>query len=119
MTKKCNKCGKCCQFVAIPIPQPNIMDGHTIDYCKWIIAHKNMSLAVNEKNEWAIIVNDDCKYYDKINEYSGVCTIYNDRFGVCRMFDPNNCMGNANNSHWKTYDTENQFDREVNPYYEE
>lgn len=95
------------------------MSGTVVDYCRWVVSHDNMSLVVDEKNEWAIIVNNPCKYYDKISDSSGVCMNYENRFGVCRMFDPNNCMNNTNNSDWKIFDTLEKFDREVNPYYEE
>lgn len=103
--------------MAIPIPQPNIMQQETIDYCKWLIAHNHLSLA-RQGREWAVIVEDQCVHY---NEFMEECGIYEDRFQVCREFNPSNCIGQnprGKNNNWKIYETVEQFDKEVNPFYE-
>lgn len=111
---KCKQCGKCCQFVAIPIPQPNIFDKMVIDYCQWIIEHHNMSLATDGK-DWAVIVNNTCEWFDYIHN---TCTIYEGRYEACRALNPETCMANADNSEWKMFETVEEFNREVNPFYE-
>jgi len=114
-TVSCQRCGKCCQFVAIPIPQPNILDPRVIDYYKWLLAHRNISIGINEGGQWAIIVQDTCKHFSYIDKE---CKIYEYRYNVCKEFSPNNCMNHKTGWAGTIYKTEEEFDKEVNPFYE-
>ena len=82
---KCNRCGKCCKFIVIPVMEPVDLD--TEDYLE---AHG----IVYDGNK--IIVPAVCKYLEiewhtDLKQYKYRCKIHADKFVNCRLGGEKEC----------------------------
>jgi Fe-S-cluster containining protein len=75
------ECGKCCQFLALPI------SNFSNDTKDWILAHNLTIVPVLEENY--LLIGNKCMYYD---EKTKKCDIYERRFKICRRFENGSSM---------------------------
>ena len=82
----CIECeAECCKYVTFPVLSPFISEAN-YDHLRWIIAHKNVSLYINTRNEWCVEFLTDCEMLD----YQGRCKIYKTRPKICEEYPGEN-----------------------------
>lgn len=82
----CQGCNsECCKYLSIEINTPE--DEEDFEDIKWYAAHKNVSVYVDEDNEWHVEFKTSCDYLDK----DGLCSIYNKRPNICREYSQDEC----------------------------
>ncbi len=98
MTKEseCGKCGaKCCKDISLEIDQPE--DFEDFENLKWFLAHKKVTIYIDNEDDWLVEFETDCKFLDKENK----CTIYDKRYKVCREHCPSTCVVNGGEDFFK------------------
>lgn len=87
--KTCKDCnGMCCKYVAMEIDTPETLED--FENIRWYVAHKNISIYVDEDNKWHIEFATPCEFLGKDN----LCKIYEKRPEICKKYDPENCLLN-------------------------
>jgi hypothetical protein len=90
--RTCEGCdGACCKYVAMEIDVPeNLEDFENI---RWYVAHKNVSVYVEEDGTWNIEFTTPCSYL-----VNGKCSIHEDivkgkirRPTICKEFSVDQC----------------------------
>ena len=95
MTKPtCAGCTICCRHIAIELDKPETFDEFT--EIVWYLMHKNIIVAIDDKDEWYIEFKTDCKALNKEKK----CDIYELRPNICRDYDPEECERNGEGSAW-------------------
>jgi|SRR6056297_1863844 len=90
--KNCDKCGgACCKYVAIEIDIPENLDD--FENIRWYVAHKNVSVYVEEDGTWNVEFITPCSYLK-----DGKCSIHEDfvegkirRPDICKEFSVDQC----------------------------
>ena len=83
---QCEKCtGLCCRYFALPIDTPE--DKGDYDDIRWFLAHKNISVFV-EDGDWYINIKNKCRH---LSEKDYRCKIYDKRPRICRQYRHANC----------------------------
>jgi Fe-S-cluster containining protein len=94
--KSCEECkGACCKDVAIEIDEPEDFDD--FEDIKWLIAHENVNVYLDNEHDWLVEFKTRCKFLDEKNR----CKIYHNRYKVCGEHDPISCVSNGNGRHHK------------------
>ena len=82
----CDECNAdCCKRLVLPLGKKQEM---VKDVLKWVVSHENLSIGIENDNV-GVIIKSKCKFL-KDNK----CSIYEDRFGVCRNYDISTCSKN-------------------------
>jgi len=79
--RTCDGCGaKCCKSVVL---DQGHMNPFIVDNMKWLAAHKNISIAIDSKQNYAVVINEECQYLE-----NDLCSIHDNpnRFKVCQDF---------------------------------
>lgn len=69
-TGECGQCGKCCQYIQLPLARPL-----GPDETRWVELHEGITVAGE-----SIRIDTPCSAYD------GLCTIYENRPTICRQY---------------------------------
>jgi len=114
MTEKtCEGCGaKCCKYVAMEIDAPE--DKNDFENIKWYVAHKNISVFVEEDGTWNIEFVTPCQYLTEDSK----CSIHEEfnknpevsRPAICKNFSIDQCP--QHNEYKEDYRFENIKDIE-------
>ncbi|MDD5134209.1 MAG: YkgJ family cysteine cluster protein [Phycisphaerae bacterium] len=82
----CHACkGLCCRYMALPIETPK--DRGDFDDIRWYLAHKDVSVFV-EDGDWYINIKNKCRH---ISEKDHRCRIYEKRPRICRGYKTVDC----------------------------
>jgi len=94
----CEECnGKCCRDVSIEMDAPKKFEDFEI--LKWFLAHKNISVYIDQEGEWLVEFKTDCKFLNK----DSTCKIYKERYAICQDHEPDECIKNGSGKHYKTF----------------
>ncbi len=86
----CNGCnGDCCREICVEIDEPKKVEDW--DIIRWMVAHENISVYVDDEDDWLVEVKTNCSKLDPNSK----CKIYNKRPLVCKNHDPSTCVKNA------------------------
>lgn len=92
----CDECnGKCCRDVSIELDEPEKFED--FETVKWFLAHKNVTVYIDNEGEWLVEFKTECKFLNK----DSTCKIYNDRYSICKDHKPEECMINGSGKHYK------------------
>lgn len=82
----CRECdGKCCKYVAVEIDGPFSKDD--VDAIKWYVSHENVTVYLDNDDEWMVEFMTRCKYLGEDNR----CTNYENRSDICRDYKHDEC----------------------------
>lgn len=85
--KTCKKCnGMCCKYVALEIDTPETKED--FENIRWYVAHKNISVYVDEDRKWHIEFLTPCEFLGKNN----LCEIYEKRPVICKKYNQDECL---------------------------
>ena len=94
--KTCTECNaECCRDVAVEMEKPETFDD--FETLKWFLAHKNVLIYIDHDGDWMVEFKTECKNLDE----NGRCSIYNERFTICRQHDPLECVANGEGNFFK------------------
>jgi hypothetical protein len=82
----CKKCSLCCNDVSVEIDKP--VDFDDFETIKWMIAHENVKVYLDNEGEWLVEFATKCKNLSA----EKMCKVYSKRFPVCRDHDPTECI---------------------------
>ena len=86
MSKLCQKCGsKCCLYFCFEIDEPDDCD--EFEDVRWYLAHENVSVHIDEDDDWYISLANACKHLGADNR----CDDYDNRPLICRTYDMDGC----------------------------
>lgn len=112
----CDKCdGRCCRDVTVEIDKPTSFGD--FEDLKWMIAHQNVYVYLDEENDWVVEFRTPCNFLDDKNR----CSIYKRRYKMCSDHDPEACIINGEGKHYKIFfKTEKDVDKYMKKigYYE-
>ncbi|CAK0746202.1 conserved hypothetical protein [Gammaproteobacteria bacterium] len=81
----CNGCFKCCMHINHQIDPPETDED--CDYIIWFLLHEQVSVWVDDNNDWFIEYRTPCKALK-----NGLCGIYERRPQVCREYTQDSCL---------------------------
>ena len=93
--KTCEDCdAMCCRYIAMEIDTPEEEDD--FENIKWYVAHKNVSVYVEEDGVWNLEFNTPCAFLRD----DGKCAIHEDfvdnpkvkRPKICKEYSAENCL---------------------------
>lgn len=86
MSKLCRQCGaKCCRYFCLEIDKPDTYQ--EFEDIRWFVAHKGVSVHVDEDGDWYLSVMAECRQLDA----DGLCTDYDNRPAICRRYSTDGC----------------------------
>ena len=86
----CDKCkAMCCRTVTVEIDKPTRPEDW--EDIRWQVAHKNVSVYLDNTNDWVIEFKTNCEHLDD----KWRCKIYNDRPKMCREHELEECEING------------------------
>lgn len=86
MKKDCSLCNaECCRYVAMEIDYPE--DKNDFENIRWYVAHKNVSVFVEEDDTWNIEFATPCEFLLS----DGKCSIHEDFVKNPKVKRPNIC----------------------------
>lgn len=84
--KNCSTCkGNCCRYVITSLDKPKKIKD--FDEFRWFVAHKNINIFVDGKNDWNLEFLTPCEFLNEENR----CEIYDKRPKICRNFSVEDC----------------------------
>ena len=98
MTKlmSCEECkGACCKDVAIEMDKPKCFED--FEDIKWLIAHQNVIVYLDNENDWLVEFKTRCKFLNNRNK----CKIYKERYKMCGEHEHESCVKNGQGKHHK------------------
>lgn len=90
--KSCEGCGaKCCKYVSIELDIPEELDD--FENIRWYVAHKNISVYVEEDGFWYVEFRTPCEYLDgeKCSIHEKFTTGKIKRPEICKEFNVEQC----------------------------
>jgi Fe-S-cluster containining protein len=85
-TNICMSCDAgCCRTVAVQWEKPTCKKDW--EQIRWLVAHKNISVYLDEDDDWLIEFKTDCTHIGKDNR----CLIYDKRMPICREHPSDAC----------------------------
>jgi Fe-S-cluster containining protein len=82
---QCGECpAACCHDLTITIKKPRT--NHDLDVLMWQLNYDSVAIYVRNRR-WHMLIKGACQYLGKDN----LCTIYEDRFDICRDHKPPYC----------------------------
>jgi Fe-S-cluster containining protein len=106
----CDKCpdSACCRDVTVEIDEPETLEEW--DEIRWMVAHKNVAVYVDEDDDWVVVFKTDCNKLDE----KGKCTTYNTRPQKCKDHPMDSCVYNGEGDLEKIrFDTMDQVEQYV------
>jgi Fe-S-cluster containining protein len=89
----CNECnGACCREICIEIDEPKTIEDW--DDIRWMVAHENIAVYVDDEGDWLAEVQTNCTQLDPESK----CKIYSKRPIICKNHKPDTCVKNAEES---------------------
>ncbi|MFH1972279.1 MAG: YkgJ family cysteine cluster protein [archaeon] len=105
----CDQCdGECCRDVTVELDEPEDMkDWEDI---RWMVAHENVSVYLDNEDDWVVEFRTPCTQLDKNNK----CKIYNKRPDMCKNHEEDNCVKNGEGDvHKLKFDTIEEVDEYI------
>jgi Fe-S-cluster containining protein len=111
---KCEGCANCCKDVSVEMDKPE--DFEDFETVKWMIAHQNVTVYIDHDDDWLVEFATRCKFLDESNK----CKIYKERYKMCSEHDPEECVMNGDEEHYKkifrTADDVDEYMKEIGFY---
>ena len=87
----CDQCpdSACCRDVTVEIEEPETLEDW--DEIRWMVAHKNVAVYVDNDDDWVVEFKTPCKKLDD----KGKCTIYHERPQMCKEHELESCVYNG------------------------
>jgi len=95
---------RCCRYITVEIPTPR--GKVDVDEMRWFLAHENVTAYV-EDGQWHLQIYNRCRHLRDDN----TCAIYEDRFNVCRDYEPHECEITGTFDHLVTFRCTEDYDR--------
>jgi len=86
----CEECnGECCRDVTVELDEPEDMEDW--EDIRWMVAHKNVSVYLDNEGDWVIEFRTPCMQLNDDNS----CKIYDKRPHMCRQHTEETCVKNG------------------------
>ncbi|MBS3159957.1 YkgJ family cysteine cluster protein [Candidatus Woesearchaeota archaeon] len=87
----CEEChAACCKYASVVIDKPE--NDKDFDEIKWLIAHENVVVYIDQDDDWVVEFVTPCKFYDsKQNK----CINYIERPLICKHHEIDECVMNG------------------------
>ncbi|HLD10972.1 MAG TPA: YkgJ family cysteine cluster protein [Candidatus Nanoarchaeia archaeon] len=87
----CEECkGACCEYASVTIDEPE--NDEDFDEIRWLIAHENVIVYIDNENDWIVEFSTPCKFYH--NEQNK-CIKYDTRPIICKDHKVEDCVKNG------------------------
>ena len=108
----CDQCtAKCCRYIATEIDAPEDMEDY--DQIRWFLLHENVSVFIDEDDEWFLEFQTNCKALD-----GNACRIYRQRPQICREHKVETCEVNGEGeAHKIRFEDTGSFEKWMSEHY--